>query len=305
VRIERILIVGATGLIGTPVARQLLADGHHVRVLVRDPDRARAQLGPEFEYVSGSVTDSAAVDRAVRGIDGVHVSLGVEDPALLEAVEHHGTANVAVAAARHEVERIGYLTGGLVREEYGPKIPEHRGKLAAEQAIEESGVPYTFFRPTYFTNTLPRHVQGPLVVALGRQRRALHPVCAEDFAVQLSHAFATPAAANREFYIHGPEQLTLHQAPDTYRRIVAPDKRLVTIPLPVMAAIGRFFMGGELAPNLQIMRLLARIGERGDPSTATNVLGAPTTTVEAWCHTQARTAEATELQAVRRTPKPR
>ena len=304
-RIERILIVGATGLIGTPVARQLLADGHHVRVLVRDPDRARAQLGPEFEHVAGSVTDSAAVDRAVRGIDAVHVSLGVEDPALLEAVEHHGTANVAAAAARYEVERISYLTGSLVREEYGPKIPEHRGKLAAEQAIQESGVPYTFFRPTYFTNTLPRHVQGPLIVALGRQRRALHPVCAEDFAVQVSHAFATPAAANREFYIHGPEELTLPQTLDTYRRIVVPDKRLVTIPLPVMAAIDRFFMGGKLAPNLQIMRLLARIGERGDPCTATNVLGAPTTTVEAWCHTQARTAEATDLQTVRRTPKPR
>jgi uncharacterized protein YbjT (DUF2867 family) len=286
VRTERILVVGATGLIGTPVARQLLADGHHVRVLVRDPDRARAQLGPEFEYVSGSVTDSAAVDRAVGGVDAVHVSLGVEDPAHLEAVEHRGTANVAVAAARHEVERIGYLTGSLVREAYGPKIPEHRAKLAAEQAIQESGVPYTFFRPTYFTNTLPRHVQGPVIVALGRQRLALHPVCAEDFAVQVAHAFATPEAANREFYIHGPEQVTLHQALDIYRRVVAPDKRLVTIPLPVMATIDRLFMGGKLAPNLQIMHLLSRLGERGDPSAATSVLGAPTTTVEAWCHAQ-------------------
>jgi NADH dehydrogenase len=294
VRIERILVLGATGLIGAPVARQLLADGHHVRVLVRDPDRARTQLGAELEYVSGSVTDSKAVDRAVRGIDGVHVSLGVEDPAQLDTVEYHGTASVAAAAARHGVQRISYLTGSLVREEYGPKIPEHRAKLAAEQAIQESGVPYTFFRPTYFTNTLARHVQGPLLVALGRQRRTLHPVCAEDFAVQVSHAFATPAAANRDFYIHGPEQLTLHQALDTYHRIVAPDKRLVTIPLPVMATIDRLFMGGELAPNLQIMRLLARLGERGDPTAATDLLGAPTTTVQTWCHTQATTADAND-----------
>ncbi len=288
-RIERILVVGATGLIGTPVARQLLADGHHVRVLVRDPDRARAQLGPEFEYAAGSVTDSEAVDRAVRRIDGIHISLGVEDPAKLDAVEHRGTANVAVAANRHGVERISYLTGSLVREEYGPKIPEHRAKLAAEQAIQKSSVPYTFFRPTYFTNTLPRHVQGQLLVALGRQRQALHPVCAEDFATQVARGFATPAAANRDFYIHGPEQLTLHQALDTYHQIVVPDKRLVTIPLPVMATIDRFFMGGKLASNLQIMRLLARIGERGDQAAAIDLLGAPTTTVEAWCHTQATT----------------
>ena len=288
-RFERILVVGATGLIGTTVTRQLLADGYHVRVLVRDPDRARARLGPELEYMPGSVTDRAVVDRAVRGIDAVHISLGVENPTQLDAVEHQGTATVAAAAARHGAERISYLTGSLVHEEYGPKIAEHRAKLAAEQAIRKSGVTYTFFRPTYFTNTLTRHVQGPLLVALGRQRRALHPVCAEDFAVQVSHAFGTPAAANRDFYIHGPEQLTLHHALDTYRRIVAPDKRLVTIPLPVMTTIDRVFLGRKLEPNLQIMRLLARIGERGDPTAATDLLGAPTTTVQAWCHTQATT----------------
>ena len=170
--------------------------------------------------------------------------------------------------------------------QYGSKIPEHRAKLAAEEAIQAAGVPYTFFRPTYFTNTLPRHVQGPMIVVLGRQRRALHPVCAEDFAAQVTRAFATPPAADREFYIHGPEELTLRQALGIYRQIVAPDKRLVTIPLPVMSAVDRLFMGGKLAPNLQIMRLLARLGERGDPTAANELLGAPTTTVEAWCRAQ-------------------
>ena len=175
----------------------------------------------------------------------MHVSLGVEDPAQLEPVEHRGTATVAAAAAQHGLERISYLTGSLVRVDYGPKIAEHRAKLAAEQAIQDSGVPYTFFRPTYFTNTLPRHVQGRVVVMLGRQRQVLHPVCAEDFAAQVARAFATPAAANRDFYIHGPQPLTLRQALGIYRQIVVPDRRLITVPLPVMSAIDRLFMGGN------------------------------------------------------------
>lgn len=288
----RIVVVGATGLIGAPVARRLLADGHHVRLLVRDTQRASTQLGTDFEYLEGSVTERAAVDRAMQGMDGVHVSLGVEDPAQLEPVEHRGTETVAAAAAQHGLARISYLTGSLVREQYGPKIAEHRAKLAAEQAVQDSGVPYTFWRPTYFTNTLPRHVQGPAIVALGRQRPPLHPVCAEDFAAQVARAFVTSAAANRDFYVHGPQQLTLHQALGTYRQIVAPDKRLVTIPLPVMTAIDRLFMGGKLAPNLQIMRLLERLGERGDPSVANELLGAPTTTVESWCRSQVQAPEA-------------
>jgi NAD(P)-dependent dehydrogenase (short-subunit alcohol dehydrogenase family) len=103
----RILVVGATGLVGTPVARQLLADGHHVRLLVRDPDRARAQLGTEFEYAPGSITDGAVVNRAVRGIDGVHVSLGVEDPALLSDWHLRRALRSAVAVA----ERSAWIAG--------------------------------------------------------------------------------------------------------------------------------------------------------------------------------------------------
>jgi NADH dehydrogenase len=219
-------------------------------------------------------------------MNGVHVSLGVEDPVQLEPVEHRETATVAAAAAQHGLERISYLTGSLVRVDYGPKIAEHRAKLAAEQAIQDSGVPYTFFRPTYFTNTLPRHVQGRIVVMLGRQRQVLHPVCAEDFAAQVARAFATPAAASRDFYIHGPQPLTLRQALGIYRQIVVPDRRLITVPLPVMSAIDRLFMGGKLAPRLQITGLLARLGEHGDPAPANELLGTPTTTVEDWCRAQ-------------------
>jgi uncharacterized protein YbjT (DUF2867 family) len=105
------------------------------------------------------------------------------------------------------------------------KITEHRAKLAAEEAIQRSGVPYMFFRPTYFTNTLPRHVQGRVLVALGHQRQPLHPVCAEDFAAQVACAFDTPAAANGDFWIHGPEALTLRQALGIYRRITAGSSR--------------------------------------------------------------------------------
>ena len=68
-----------SGLIfGAPVARRLLADGHHGACSFGH--RASAQLGDGFEYVEGSVGDGAAVNGAVQGMDGVHVSLGVEDP---------------------------------------------------------------------------------------------------------------------------------------------------------------------------------------------------------------------------------
>jgi hypothetical protein len=43
----------------------------------------------------------------------------------MNIVEHRGTANVATAAARHDAERVTFLSGSLVHEDYGEKLPEH------------------------------------------------------------------------------------------------------------------------------------------------------------------------------------
>ena len=212
-----ILVVGGTGLLGEPVARQLLRDGFKVRLLVRDRRRARARLGGDFEYLEGDVGDASAVDRAVHGAAGVHLSLGAGGrPEELERVEHRGTAQVAEAASRHGVGRLTYLTGSLVTEPYGDKLPEHRAKLGAEDAIRRSRVPYVLFRPTYFMDNLPRHVQGKAAVVLGRQQRPLHMVAASDFARMVSRAHQVPASWGREFYVHGPEAVTIPQALELY-----------------------------------------------------------------------------------------
>ena len=49
----------------------------------------------------------------------------------------------------------------------------------------------------------------------------------------------------------------------------------------------RLFMGGKLRANLELMGLLQRLGERGDPTEANRLLGAATTTVWEWCERRA------------------
>src|SRR4051812_46337038 len=102
----KVLVVGATGMLGDPVARRLQEDDHRVRLLVRDEARAHTRFGAAFDYVEGSVTDAGAVERAVAGMDAVHISLGAHSLDQLEPVEHHGTASIAAAAARHGLRRI-------------------------------------------------------------------------------------------------------------------------------------------------------------------------------------------------------
>lgn len=276
-----VLVIGATGHVGRPVAEALVADGRRVRLLVRDRSTAQYKLGANYDYVEGSIDDKDAVKRALDGCDGVHVSVAGATPTAMMAVEAAGTSNVATAAAPAGVRLISYLSGNLVREEYGPKLPEHLAKMKAEDALRESGVPHVIFRPTYFMENLPRHVQGKAAVTIGRPK-PLHMVAAADFGAMVSRAFDVSAVAGNELAVHGPEALTIQQALRIYRDVVRPDLFCITVPLPVMALVDRLFMRGELAGPLQLMRLLERIGEAGDPTATNRLLGIPTTTVREW-----------------------
>jgi uncharacterized protein YbjT (DUF2867 family) len=290
---DTILVVGGTGEIGMPVAHRLLADGYSVRLLVRNAERARARLGSDFEYSAGDVDDPVAIGRSLAGCMGVHVSLrGGSDPDELDRVEYRGTARIAQLAAQQGVSRLTYLSGMLVAED--AEIPGDRAKYRAEQAIHQSGVPYTIFKPTYFMETLPRHVQGNLAIVLGKQPHRLHMVAAGDFARMVSRSFRTPAAANRHFFVHGPEAITIADALRVYCSLVEPGKRVVSIPLGFMSLVDALFMRRRLRSTLQLMRMMQRVGERGDPSEANEVLGAPATTLRRWCEQQ-RTRDPAEI----------
>ena len=203
-----LLVVGATGALGEPVARQLLRDGYAVRLFMRDLPRAEARLGSDFEYAVGDVGDRPSIERALQGCYGVHASLQAASVESIEQVEHQGTARIAEAAARRGVARLTYLSGYLATREH-LHIPQHRAKYLAEQAIQQSGVPYTLFKPTYFMDTLPRHIQRTRAVAIGRAMPPLHMIAAEDYARMVSVAFRKPEAANRSFFIRGTEAITI------------------------------------------------------------------------------------------------
>ena len=107
-----ILVIGATGTVGAPVARQLRDDGYHVRLLVRDPKRAAAQLGSGFDYIQGSVEERETVQQALSGCTGVHLSLQAgSNPADIERVEHLGTLGVIELAAQQHLAHVTYVSG--------------------------------------------------------------------------------------------------------------------------------------------------------------------------------------------------
>ncbi len=98
---EKVLITGATGFIGSALTRALLRRGDHVRVLVRDPARLEAADLEVHETVTGDITDPEAIRRAVRGVDKVYAIAGTFRELNLSDADYR---RVNIDAARHLVE---------------------------------------------------------------------------------------------------------------------------------------------------------------------------------------------------------
>jgi dihydroflavonol-4-reductase len=176
-----ILITGATGNVGAPIAMRLTREGHRVRALVRSPDRARALLPDEVELVAGDVTDAASVRAATADCSVVYHAAGLpeqwlRDPADFVRVNVEGTRNMVEAALDAGVERFAYTstidvfawTPGRPFDETtldpDPR-PTHyeRSKQAADALVTqalERGLPAVFLHPSAVYGPAPALTPG-------------------------------------------------------------------------------------------------------------------------------------------------
>ena len=117
----KVLVTGATGLIGNAVAKLLVREGHEVGAFVRDAARAGRLLPPEVRLVAGDITDPVALREAIRGAEFLFHAAGVPeqwqaDESVYDRVNRQGTANVLAAAAEAGVRRVVYTSSMIVFE---------------------------------------------------------------------------------------------------------------------------------------------------------------------------------------------
>lgn len=102
----KVLLTGATGFVGSWIARELVAAGHDVRVLVRKTSKLDGLAGLAYEKLEGDIMDRASIERALQGVQAViHTAASVSqrkrDYDQLFKVNVEGTRNVMEAALKH------------------------------------------------------------------------------------------------------------------------------------------------------------------------------------------------------------
>ena len=246
-----ILVVGATGTLGGRITRGLLAQGEDVRILVRDPSPsvelaamglatdAETLVAAGAQLVNGDLTNRASLAAACDRVDTViTTATAAKRDGDLDAVDVKGTRNLIDAAMEAGVSHFIYMSahGSAV----GHPMPMLHVKATCEQALIESGLPWTILQPAIFYEVLGNMVIGiPLqagepvtLVDEGSHRHAY--ISEADVAAFAIAAIDNPAAYNTRLEIGGPSY--------SWRELVDAAGQAVGRELPV-----RFVpAGGEL-----------------------------------------------------------
>ena len=205
-----ITVIGATGRVGSAVVQRLLDAHAVVRVLVRDPDKAKRLFGdnPLLESVRIHLDDPSAVSTGLSGSDAVFVAMGsIGAEANLQRIVIQAAA---ATPGLRQLVRLSVLNAGP--DSLGIN---QRGHWSLDFAAQVAGVPYTTIRPAIFSASMlagaPEIKMSRTWTGLaGTGRVAL--IDYRDAADAAVRVLSEPAAWGQHYDLTGPRQVSWPEA---------------------------------------------------------------------------------------------
>lgn len=155
-----ILIVGATGDLGSQITGRLLQRGEQVKVLTRQ-GRGTADRWPGVEWVPGDLKDPGSIRAACAGVDTVITTASSASrgtPDTVESVDLAGNLNLIEAAEEAGVQRFVFVSALGAAPDH--PMPLLRAKGLSEQRLHASGMVWTILQPDVFMDRLIPIVVG-------------------------------------------------------------------------------------------------------------------------------------------------
>lgn len=204
-----VLVTGASGFIGSHLARALSEHGHDVRAMTRHPESYTGAGTPVF----GDVADADSLAAALAGVDVAYYLVHSLESADFENKDADAARSFAKATADAGVERIVYL-GGLGVDDGG--LSKHlRSRREVEHLLADGTVPVTVLRAAVvighggisweITRQLVDHLPAMLTPAWVNTRT--QPIALPDVVRYLEGVLENPAARGKTFEIGGPDVL--------------------------------------------------------------------------------------------------
>lgn len=238
----KVFVTGATGFVGQEIMGRLHEAEYAVRVLARDrhsPKAREVATTYKAEVHRGNLLDPASLDRGLDGIEAIIHLVGIISEVgenTFEDVHHRGTQNMVAAAQKAGVRRFVHMSALGTRANAASRY--HQTKWAAEEAVRESGLDYTIFRPSLiygpsdgFVNLFARMARfSPVLTMLGSESARFQPVSVGAVATAFVKSVAEPAAIGQTYDLCGPETLTMPEILDQILAVIGRNRLKVQVP---------------------------------------------------------------------------
>jgi uncharacterized protein YbjT (DUF2867 family) len=210
-----ILLAGGTGHLGSVLVELLAARGMPVRILSRNPPRARTFIGEGVDVVPGDVRVASSLTAALAGVDTVISAItgfgpGGDGP---RKVDLDGNANLIDAAGAAGVKHFVLVSIHGASSDHPLEL--YRAKFMAEQRLQESRLEWTIVRPTVFMELWAGIIGDPLLktgtaTVFGRGENPINFVSVQDVARAVEQA-VVDRQSGRTRDVGGPQNLSLNR----------------------------------------------------------------------------------------------
>jgi len=235
----KVFVTGATGFTGSRVVPLLLKNGYEVRCLHRASSDRSLLSDPKIEWALGDISDSQSLSAAMQGADALVniVSLGF------------GHVDSIISAAQNAgIKRAIFISTTAIFTQLN--APSKKVRVAAELAIETSGLKYTILRPTMIYGSdrdrnmwrLIRFMRySPIVPIFGDGKYLQQPIYVDDVAQAIVGCLGSDKTIGKSYNIAGKHPLTYNQVIDTIARQM--NKRVweIHVPSKPIASLLRLF----------------------------------------------------------------
>lgn len=263
----RILVTGSSGFIGSALISALVEDGYSIRAASRTPHGTEAL--PDVEWMQlADLEDQVDWGPLLEGMDFVVHLAAVAHRSRIDSGEcaranRRATASLAQACLTHGIKHMVFMSSigaqagsaadHLVTELDPPRpvTAYDQTKLAAEEEVRRSGVPFTILRPVIVYGPgakanialLMRIARLPLPLPFGAFTNRRSMLSIDNLVQAVIFCLKKPETLNRTFIVCDKEPITLAEMLAVLREAVGQNARLISIPPWViraaMRALGR------------------------------------------------------------------
>lgn len=277
--LQKVAIIGATGMLGRPVTRQLIKAGFSVTILSRNKSNAQS-LFPEAEVAEADARDQQGLQHALQGQQALYLNLNVDQsvgPGGWQT-EREGLASILEAAKAAGIQRVCFISSVVMNYQgmNGFNWWIFDMKKQAVKMVKESGIPYLIFYPSTFMESFPYiYRQGKQILLAGKSKCPMWYIAGDDYGRQVAKALRiTPEGESREYTVQGREPFTADEAARIFIETYGKEKlRISQAPLGLLKFLSRF--SHKINYGAHIVEALNNYPEKFESEKTWNELGKP------------------------------